>query len=75
MAITFAFCLGDMDQVLASQTGYPYLQVFYNATQSLRGANAMASFVIVIIMAINLTTVASASRQLVGVILFNLLSC
>lgn len=67
MAITFAFCLGDMDEVLASPTGYPYIQVFYNATQSLRGANAMVSFVIVIIIAINLTTVASASRQLVSV--------
>lgn len=66
MATTFAFCLGNMDEVLASPTGYPYLQVFYNTTQSLRGANAMAAFVVAINIAINLTTVASSSRQLVS---------
>lgn len=45
MVITFCFCLGDINDVLASSTGYPYMQVFYNATQSTQGATAMAVFV------------------------------
>ncbi|KAH8646232.1 amino acid/polyamine transporter I [Xylariales sp. PMI_506] len=64
MLITYCFCLGDLDEVIESPTGYPYLQVFYNSAQSARGATAMAVFVIFISIFSNLTIVATASRQL-----------
>lgn len=64
MVITFCFCLGNVDEILSSPTGYPYIQVFYNATQSTSGATAMAVFVIFISMFSNLTIVATTSRQL-----------
>lgn len=64
MIITFCFCLGNLDEVLSSATGYPYIQVFYNATQSTRGTTAMSSFVIFMSIAGNLTMIATASRQL-----------
>lgn len=33
MAITMCFTLGDVDNILNSATGYPFIQVFYNVTQ------------------------------------------
>lgn len=64
MLITFCFCLGDVEDVLSSPTGYPFMQVFYNATQSARGATAMTVFVIFMAIFSNLTMVATTSRQL-----------
>lgn len=64
MVITFCFCMGNLDDILASPTGYPFLQVFYNATKTSSGATAMGSFVVVMTCFGNLTAVASASRQL-----------
>lgn len=51
-------------EALGSPTGYPYLQVFYNATKSTSGATAMAVFVTFMSIFSNLAMVATASRQL-----------
>ena len=64
MLITYCFCLGNLDDALNSPTGYPYMEVFFNATKSHGGTSAMASLVIVIAIFSNLTIVATASRQL-----------
>lgn len=34
MAVTMCFCLGDLSEIVNAATGYPFIQVFYNATQS-----------------------------------------
>lgn len=64
MIITLCFSLGNIDEVLSSPTGTPYIQVFYNATQSTAATTAMVSMVIVVSIACNLTNNATASRQL-----------
>lgn len=64
MIITLCFTLGNIGEVLASPTGTPYIQVFYNATQSTAATTAMVSMVIVVSIACNLTNNATASRQL-----------
>ncbi|ROV92971.1 hypothetical protein VMCG_08993 [Cytospora schulzeri] len=64
MVITLCFCLGNMDEILASPTGYPYIQIFFNTTQSANGTTAMASILILMSIASNLTMIATASRQL-----------
>ncbi|KAI0018942.1 amino acid/polyamine transporter I [Xylariomycetidae sp. FL0641] len=64
MIITYCFCIGDLDTALSSATGYPYMEVFYNATQSSAGATAMAVFVTLMTIFSNLAMVATASRQL-----------
>ncbi|KAK9780448.1 putative Amino acid transporter [Seiridium cardinale] len=64
MVITYCFCLGDLNDILSSPTGYPYMQVFYNTTQSIGGASMMAVIIIFIAIFSNLTIVATASRQL-----------
>lgn len=49
MVITFAFSIqsSNVDAVLASPTGYPFMAVFENITQSTAAATAMAIWVIV----------------------------
>ncbi|KAL9018165.1 MAG: hypothetical protein Q9185_004527 [Variospora sp. 1 TL-2023] len=43
MAITLCFCLGDLAAIVDTPTGYPFIQVFYNATQSYVATNIMVS--------------------------------
>lgn len=62
--ITICFCLGDMSAVLDSPTGYPFMAVFLNTTQSVRGATAMSVLIALMFNFCNLTMVATASRQL-----------
>ncbi|KAF7540066.1 hypothetical protein G7054_g1628 [Neopestalotiopsis clavispora] len=66
LLITYCFCVGSqsIEEILATPTGYPYLEVFYNATQSQRGATAMAIIILVMVIFSNTTMVATASRQL-----------
>ncbi|CRK31778.1 hypothetical protein BN1708_005578 [Verticillium longisporum] len=64
MRITYCFCIGDLFEVLETPTGYPFMQVFLNSTQSASSATAMAVFVVAMAIFSNLTMVATASRQL-----------
>lgn len=66
MSITFAFSISTMDlgSILSSPTGYPFMQVFHNATGTTGGASALSMFPLVIGFASNLTMLATSSRQL-----------
>lgn len=50
--------------MLSTPTGYPFIQVFYNATGSKGGATAMTCILIVSSVAGGMTNMAAASRQL-----------
>jgi choline transport protein len=64
MIITFSMVLGNLDDVISSPTGQPYIAVFYNVTQSYAGASILSALVIVMAMFCNLSITATASRQL-----------
>ena len=64
MLITFCYTLGDLDSILATDTGYPFIQVFYNATGSKGGATAMTCILILSGIANGMSNMATASRQL-----------
>ncbi|KAK3647889.1 hypothetical protein LTR56_007863 [Elasticomyces elasticus] len=64
MLVTFCYCIGDLESVLSTPTGYPFIQVFYNSTQSLPAANAMTSLIIILSACSNITVMAGSSRQL-----------
>ena len=64
VVITLCFCLGDATSVLESATGYPFIQVFYNATQSYAGTNVMTAIIVVMLSACAVSEVAAASRQI-----------
>lgn len=62
--VTVIFTLGDIETILATPTGYPFLQIFYNTTKSLTGTNIMAAVIIINLTASSIAVLATASRQL-----------
>ncbi|RMZ84563.1 hypothetical protein DV737_g1207, partial [Chaetothyriales sp. CBS 132003] len=64
MGCTLIFCVGDLDSVLNTVTYEPFIQVFYNATQSYSGTNTMVALVIILLTACCISEVATASRQI-----------
>lgn len=64
MIITFCFTLGNPLYILDSKTGYPFIQAFYNATQSRAGTSVMVAIMIVNITSSVISTLAAVSRQL-----------
>ncbi|KAL8855020.1 MAG: hypothetical protein Q9221_000217 [Calogaya cf. arnoldii] len=58
------FCLGNEKEVLESPTGFPFIQVFVNATGSKAGSNAMTSIIIAGNISSAVGYLATASRML-----------
>jgi choline transport protein len=63
MIITFCFCLGSVFDIIDTPTGYPFIQVFFNVTQSNAGTSIMTAILIVNITSACISTVATVSRQ------------
>ncbi|EAU36667.1 predicted protein [Aspergillus terreus NIH2624] len=64
MIVTFAFCVGDIDHVLESQTGFAFIQVFLNSTGSVRAATGMTVVIMVMQFCAAISNVATTSRQI-----------
>lgn len=64
MVITLIFTLGSIDDITASATGWPFLQIFYNTTNSLAGVNVMSLLIILPLTGSVIACVATASRQI-----------
>lgn len=64
MLVTYLFCIGNVEEVLNTPTKYPFIQVFFNVTNSHGGASAMTSILIVLTICGCISNVATASRQL-----------
>lgn len=62
MTITFCFTLGNLLDITQSATGYPFIQVFYNATKSRGGASVMTAIIIINITSACISTVATVYR-------------
>ncbi|KAG8161235.1 hypothetical protein KVR01_009499 [Diaporthe batatas] len=63
MIITFCFTIGDVEELLHSPTGFPFIQVFYDVTQSYSGTSIMTALLVVNITSACISTVATVSRQ------------
>ncbi|KAK2795611.1 hypothetical protein FQN50_009717 [Emmonsiellopsis sp. PD_5] len=64
MLLTLCFTLGDAESILASPTGFPFIQVFFNTTKNYQATNAMVSILVITLTASAISEVATASRQL-----------
>ncbi|KAH9908480.1 putative choline transport protein [Xylariomycetidae sp. FL2044] len=62
MLIAVLFCLGDVDSVLNTATGFPFIQVFANATGK-AGATVMTIVMVIIIWCAVISFAATASRM------------
>jgi choline transport protein len=63
MVITFCFTLGNLLNIIETPTGYPFIQVFFNATNSHAGTSIMTTILIINITSACISTVATVSRQ------------
>jgi choline transport protein len=63
MMVTTLFCLGDIESVLDTATGYPFIQIFYNSVQSQSGAVAMGAIVLALTWACATGIITTASRM------------
>lgn len=57
------FSLNDIKKVLKTPTGFPYMQVFLDATGSVAGATVMAGIIVVMSFSANIGILATASRM------------
>ncbi|KAI1971601.1 hypothetical protein LOZ51_006761 [Ophidiomyces ophidiicola] len=64
MMLTLCFTLGDVNSILETKTGFPFIQVFYNTTQNLKASSAMCAIVVLTLTASAISEIATASRQL-----------
>lgn len=62
MLIATLFCLGDIQAALKTTTGYPFIEIFYQATGSIGGSTAMASVISVLGLCATIGFLASCSR-------------
>ncbi|ETI27490.1 hypothetical protein G647_09681 [Cladophialophora carrionii CBS 160.54] len=63
MMLTVLFCLGDVDSVLETATGYPFIQIFYNSVNSISGATVMVAVVLILTWACATGIITTASRM------------
>lgn len=64
IALALLFCMGDVEAILGTSTGYPSIEIFRQAVQSITGAALMAAVIITMALCATLAVMASASRQL-----------
>lgn len=64
MLIAMLFCLGDIDKALESPTGYPFMQIYLQATGSVAGTAVMCSIITTMGMCTSVGMLATTSRQL-----------
>jgi amino acid transporter len=65
MIIALLFCMGDVNELFKSPVslaGYPFIQIYYNAVQSLPGTNAMVCVSLVIVIMAHFGLMAGCSR-------------
>ncbi|KAL4770181.1 amino acid/polyamine transporter I [Aspergillus nidulans var. acristatus] len=63
MLIAVLFCLGNLEEALATPTGYPYMEIFRQATDSVSGALGMTSIILIIGICTIFGLLAATSRQ------------
>lgn len=60
--IVLLFCLGDLNELLATTTGFPFIQLFLNSTKSRAGATVLSLIVSLIAVAGAFAGLISTSR-------------
>ncbi|OKL57711.1 hypothetical protein UA08_06903 [Talaromyces atroroseus] len=63
MLLAILFCLGDVDTVLSTPTGFPFMAIFQQGVESLGGATAMSAIITALVICATISVVASASRM------------
>lgn len=63
MMVTLLFCLGDVNTVLNTETGFPFIQVFHDNIKSIPWATVMGAIILILTWACATGITTSASRM------------
>ena len=61
--IAILFCAGNVANAETSPTGYPFIEIFYQATNSAGGATAMVCVILALVFFASISLIATASRM------------
>jgi choline transport protein len=50
MLIAVLFCLGDTERIAGTATGFPYIEIFYQATNSIAASTAMSALIVSLVI-------------------------
>ncbi|KAL2054419.1 hypothetical protein ABVK25_005167 [Lepraria finkii] len=64
IVVTLMFCLGDIESVVQSPTGQPYIAVVLNATNSVPATKFFAVIILILVTSCSVNGVTTTSRQL-----------
>jgi amino acid transporter len=64
MLLVMLYCLTNLDMVLSTPTGYPFMAIFLEATNSVAGTAVLSCIVIVLYVAASTAILAATSRLL-----------
>ncbi|KAK3169735.1 hypothetical protein OEA41_009119 [Lepraria neglecta] len=62
--LTLCFTVTDSTAVLSGNTGYPFIQHFYNVTNSFAGTDILTAIIIITLVSAVISEIATASRQI-----------
>jgi choline transport protein len=62
--IAILYCLGDIDAALTTPTGYPFIEIFTQASRSVAGGTALSAFLVLMFTFATLSVLTTSSRQL-----------
>ncbi|KAK3116738.1 hypothetical protein LTR53_002571 [Teratosphaeriaceae sp. CCFEE 6253] len=63
MMVTVLYCLGDVETVLGTATGFPFIQIFYDSVNNTAGATVMVAVVLTLTWACAIGITTTASRM------------
>lgn len=64
MLIAILFCIGNIDNALATPTGFPFIEIFQQAVKSNAGATAMTAIVLSLMIFATIAVLAATSRMM-----------
>ena len=64
MVVTIGYTAGNTDELLQSATGFPIIQMLYNATGNLPAVNFLTALIVIALTASVTAEIATSSRQL-----------
>ena len=62
--VTLMFCIGNVESVVESPTGQPYIAVVLNATKSVAAAKVLTVVILILVVTCSINGVTTTSRQL-----------
>lgn len=63
LLLTYLFCMSSVDDALSDPTGFPFIYVFQNATNSVPSTMGMTIVVLILLVIITISAMASTARQ------------